>query len=88
MKRTQIPQLKTLVVALFAILIASVAASGAPLTDTEKAIIAVLLGNKSSFYSVGGTVTYLANGKTLTLQLNGGNNLSISSNGGFTFLKM
>ena len=60
-------------------------ARSAPLSDTEKAIIAVLLGNKSSFYSVGGTVTYLASGKTLTLQLNGGSNLSISSNGGFTF---
>ena len=78
-------RLLSLLVALAAILVAAVTARSAPLTDTEKAIIAVLLGNKSSFYSIGGTVTYLASGKTLTLQLNGGSNLSISSNGGFTF---
>ena len=76
---------QTLLITLAAILVAAVTARSAPLTDTEKAIIAVLLGNKSSFYSVGGTVTYLANGKTLALQLNGSSNLSVSSNGSFSF---
>jgi len=36
-------------------------------------------------YSIGGTVTGLNSGATLVLQVNGGNNLSVTTNGSFTF---
>ena len=36
-------------------------------------------------YSVGGTVSGLAAGKTVVLQDNGGDNLSVTANGPFTF---
>lgn len=61
------------------------AARSAPLTDSEKAAIVILLGNSSAYYSIGGSVTYLAGGRSLSLRLNGSETITISKNGAFAF---
>ncbi len=42
-------------------------------------------GGPAATYSVGGTISGLASGQSVVLQNNGGDNLTISSNGSFTF---
>jgi uncharacterized repeat protein (TIGR03803 family) len=42
-------------------------------------------GSAPSMYSVGGTVSGLASGASLVLQNSGGNNTTVSANGGFSF---
>lgn len=54
-------------------------------TATNVAITNVAVNCVTNTYSVGGTVNGLASGSSVVLQNNGGNDLTISANGVFTF---
>jgi hypothetical protein len=54
-------------------------------TVTDANITDVVVTCSTNHYTIGGTVTGLASGETVTLRQNGSNDLTVSANAGFTF---